>query len=248
MRFILFGNHFSLSGFAAVKSAQKHIQPDRVFMHIRDFPSDNELLKRAVEEFNVTVVPARNVQEIFGYSVGVPAHRSDVLRMEILLLFGGIYMDLDVFALKSVDELLQHEFVIGKQQRFFIDGLCNGILMAKPCSRFMLEWRRIYQTFIDERWEDHSVILPWVLSQATTFKNKQDLMHIEETSFHGASPEEVFSPTSTYDFSQHYFVHLWSSAVRQKPELFNLYGNDFNNYKAVDSPYSRLMKSILEEN
>jgi mannosyltransferase OCH1-like enzyme len=33
-------------------------------------------------------------------------HKADVVRLEILISHGGIYVDTDVFAFKSIDELV----------------------------------------------------------------------------------------------------------------------------------------------
>jgi hypothetical protein len=41
--------------------------------------------------------------------------KSDILRVILVYLYGGFYMDLDMYCLKSLDELCAHELVLGKE-------------------------------------------------------------------------------------------------------------------------------------
>lgn len=49
--------------------------------------------------------------------------RSDILRVILVYLFGGFYMDMDMFPLKSLDELLDHDLVLGKERILSDDEL-----------------------------------------------------------------------------------------------------------------------------
>lgn len=49
--------------------------------------------------------------------------RSDVMRIILVYLFGGFYMDMDMFPLKSLDELLEYDLVLGKERILSDDEL-----------------------------------------------------------------------------------------------------------------------------
>ncbi len=53
--------------------------------------------------------------------------KSDILRMEILYRYGGIYMDHDFYQCKKFDDLLHYDFVIGSK---FEDEIWNGLMMS----------------------------------------------------------------------------------------------------------------------
>ena len=51
-----------------------------------------------------------------GSKISEKEHKADVVRLEILIAHGGIYVDTDVFAFKSIDELVfdaSHSSVMG---------------------------------------------------------------------------------------------------------------------------------------
>ena len=60
--------------------------------------------------------------------------KSDILRMEILYKYGGIYMDYDFYQCKKFDDLLSYDFVIGSA---YENELWNGLMMSKPESEIV---------------------------------------------------------------------------------------------------------------
>lgn len=50
---------------------------------------------------------------IFGTPVKHYAHKADIVRMEALLRWGGIYLDIDVITLRPFDHLLDKDMVMG---------------------------------------------------------------------------------------------------------------------------------------
>jgi len=67
--------------------------------------------------------------KIFGNRVDHYAHRADVVRLEALKEFGGIYLDLDVIMMKSLDHLLDEQFAMGQE------GI--GKRLNVPLSKFL---------------------------------------------------------------------------------------------------------------
>ncbi|EML7271230.1 tcdA/TcdB catalytic glycosyltransferase [Enterobacter hormaechei subsp. hoffmannii] len=64
------------------------------------------------------------------------AYCADLARMKVLYEHGGIYLDTDMEIIKPFDDLLTHEFFIGKEDDEMISG---GIIGATINNTFVLE-------------------------------------------------------------------------------------------------------------
>lgn len=60
--------------------------------------------------------------------------RADMIRLVILYAFGGIYLDLDIICLKSLNQLRNYEFVLPRTRPV---GLSNDFIMAEPKHPFL---------------------------------------------------------------------------------------------------------------
>ena len=69
------------------------------------------------------------------------AHVSDLLRLQALRDFGGIYMDMDVITVRPFAPLMMnHEFVMGQEGPNGVYGLCNAVMLSAPNSSFVRLW------------------------------------------------------------------------------------------------------------
>jgi mannosyltransferase OCH1-like enzyme len=98
--------------YLSIKSAQEVIKPEKILFHYHYLPTGEwfELIRP-----HLTLRKVEIPTKIFGNRVDHYAHRADVVRLEALKEFGGIYLDLDVIMLKSVDHLLDEQFVMGHE-------------------------------------------------------------------------------------------------------------------------------------
>ncbi|CAF0884795.1 unnamed protein product [Rotaria sp. Silwood1] len=62
--------------------------------------------------------------------------RADVIRLVVLYVYGGIYLDLDIICLKPLDKLLNYEFILPQTKPV---GLSNDFIVAKPRHPFLLQ-------------------------------------------------------------------------------------------------------------
>lgn len=156
---VYLGGPFKLYHYIGLKSIMENIKPFALYMHVNsELPWDSEFFKRAMKEFNFNIVHARTVSKVQNQTVGGYAHQADVIRLESIIMYGGIYLDTDVLAFKSFDALLEkHSLVMGPENDY---GLNNGIILAKRCSKFLRNWYKQYNTFDDADWAGHSVYLP----------------------------------------------------------------------------------------
>ena len=208
------GKKWSLIHYACVKSAIQRIRPDEVFFYCEYEPAGPwwELTRNMVTLEKI-VAP----REIFGNPLLHVAHRADVVRLEKPLERGGIYLDADVFVHRGFDDLLEHSTVLGEQcANGRIVGLCNAVILAEPQAPFLKRWHSEYRNFRskgrDEFWDEHSVKLPYSLSQ----QFPDEVTILPESAFFSpdcttAGLDAIFASGDRVDISSSYATHLWES-------------------------------------
>ncbi|CDS02659.1 hypothetical protein LRAMOSA00064 [Lichtheimia ramosa] len=194
--------------YLAIKAAHDIVRPDTIYLHYHYMPV-GEMFERVRPMVTLRQVPL--VENIFGRPVSHFAHRADIVRLEALMEFGGIYFDLDLFALKPVDHLLDQEFVMGQEGVDGSSGLCNAMMMAKPNARFLQRYYATYSSFDSTQWNYHSVVLPAKL--APHFKD--EITVLDYKAFFWPLWDSVGLRTlyleKTYDFSDNLGIHIWES-------------------------------------
>ena len=188
---------FSFLHFLAVYTAWKVNRPDNIFFHYHYEP-DTVWWGEAKKYLRLHQVEIP--QEVFGNPLAHVAHKADVIRLQQLQKYGGIYLDLDVICLNPFEPLLRHEMVMGRQAG---TGLCNAVILADAKSEFLKTWFDSYRTFNQDDWSRHSVILPFDLSQ-----KHPDWIHVE-------GPYSFFYPV----FNEPASAYLWAKPVRRKHQM-----------------------------
>jgi hypothetical protein len=151
--------NFDFFKYLSVKSGHDRMRPDAIYVHIiGDCDEIPPYLQRAIDEFKVILVAARPVDAIFDRPVNGLTHKSDVVRMETLIRFGGVYIDFDVYVLQSLDVFYDDETTSALENDH---GLNTGILIAKRCSRFLRKWYNRWVDFNDNNWGYHPINLPY---------------------------------------------------------------------------------------
>lgn len=169
------------------------------------------------------------------------AHQSDILRLQILYNYGGIYLDIDTICLKSLKDFFEFNLTIGYQGDH---GLCNAILIAKPQNNFIKEWLQAYKTFRstgkDQFYDEHSVILPMKMAF-----NRTDINVLEPNKFFYPLAEHINNILFTENFNESekeyidnncYCIHLWESITydtiknieSNKKSLYYTYSQNFH--------------------
>jgi hypothetical protein len=218
------GKPFSFIHYLAIKSAYECNRPQAINFYYKYKP-DGEWWEKSQRYLNL--IACDPPKEIFGNSLLHYAHRADVLKLEVLLREGGVFLDLDVLCLRPFGKLMRYDVVLGRQGS---RGLCNAVLLAAPGSGFLRKWRQAYAAFRskgrDEFWDEHSVLVP-----ARIAADNPGLAHIQgEFSFFwprgemvsplwgkrvsGAFPRLMQSfktVVSRAVLSRVYCIHLWES-------------------------------------
>lgn len=232
---------FPLVHFININSAKILNNPEKIFFYSDKIPSGNYWNKISDSVEFVKVDPPN---EVFGRKLHHLAHKSDVLRLQILMDKGGIYLDMDVICKKPFTPLLQYEFVMGNQGKWRKMGLCNGVILTNKNSEFLRIWfeefRNFRSTGHDRYWAEMSVRKPLELS-----KRYPKLIHIEPyDSFHyplyySFDIKRLFE--KDIDFPNAFCHHYWDGISFEK-YLKNISEREI---LEKDTTYNRIARRFL---
>lgn len=253
---------FELYRYLAILSAYKVNKPEKMYFYYYYEPFGYwwEKIK--------TILILEKIEpptEIFGNELYHYAHKADIIRLQKLIEHGGIYLDIDTICLKSFDDLLDYDFVMGTQTNMGetnIYGLCNAVMLSKPNSNFALKWLESYNSFKskgrDEHWDEHSVLMPLELSKTYS----KDIKILDSNAFfyplwydiNNILFDENFN-TDEYKkiIKNNYCIHLWDTyshsylktltedIILNKNTLYNIFARKFlkNKISIVFLTYNR---------
>ena len=162
------GREWKLHHYLSVKSAYKRSGVDKIYMWVDQEPSNEWWLKtKNLVKVNLIEPPT----EIFGKPITQQAHKSDVIRLQVLLEYGGIYVDTDTIFVKPFNTLLNNKFVLGQQNINGCEGLCPAVILSEPNSIFGQNWLAGFKDTFgggppgSPTWCTHSVQYPLWLSK-----------------------------------------------------------------------------------
>ncbi|KZT51932.1 glycosyltransferase family 32 protein [Calocera cornea HHB12733] len=216
--------------YLAIRSALKNLRPRLVLIHHRPGAAPHGPWWDLLAPY-VTLSPITPPEEVFGIPVIHYAHKADVVRMQVMLQLGGVYLDQDTFVIRSFDDagLFTEPTVLGMEADPYAEkmewepgGLCNAIIVAKPGASFLQRWFATYRTFNESghEWAEHSVAMPWELAltypQEVTVLNSRAMFY---PLWSKSDVKRVHEPSSTglrgggWDFSasRQLAYHAWES-------------------------------------
>jgi hypothetical protein len=246
------GKPWKLCHYLAVKSALEVNGIEKANFYYKHKPS-GEWFERIEDKLNLIQIEPPT--DIFGNPLLHVAHQAGVIRLQVLLEEGGIYMDVDTISVRPFTQLLNNKCVLGIQGTPYgnIEGLCDGVILAEKNSEFLQRWLLSYQTHKskghDQYWDEHAVRMPYFLSQQYS-----DLLHVEPyNSFHYPLYHGIEPATSAVGlklifeqdlvFENAYCHHLWES-IAWEPYLKNLTPEYIRTH---DTTYNRLARRFLSE-
>jgi len=211
------GREWKLHHHLSVKSAIVRSRVDKIYIWIDEEPTGIwwEKTKQFVE--CIKIDPPN---EIFGKPILQQAHKSDVIRLQVLLEYGGIYVDTDTIFVKSFAPLLMNKFVLGEQNINGSEGLCPAVILSEKNSAFGQNWLAGFEESFgggppgSTTWCTHSVQYPFWLSKQIP----NDITIVNHEAFfwplyHQDHMEALFE--QNYTFPNAYSHHLWESSGKK---------------------------------
>lgn len=163
------GKPFGMVHHLVIRAALRSVQPTIAMFHHAHEPQGEWWAKTRPL---LALRKVKSPTSIYGRYLRRFAHQADVLRLELLLQFGGVYLDLDVLLLRPLDQLiaraaiasggvvLAHEGIDGTI------GAGNALMACVRNASIMVTWYDRYHEFSDSVWNGFSVRLPMELAIA----------------------------------------------------------------------------------
>ena len=195
----------------SVMSSLRFIQPERIMFWHDEVPIGKwwMFIRQKINETTTVLLMMQREapKEIFGRPVNKSEHHSDIVRLEAVMNYGGIYHDLDVIVLRPLGKLYCYNTTMGEESR---DYLCNGFFMSVANTTFLKLWHDSYHSFDSTQWGYHSVKMPGIIA-----KRHPGLVHVENDTIHkpsweGPERRKLFDDGVFYNWTaRNYAVHLW---------------------------------------
>lgn len=169
------GLHFSFESFLALYAVYHFVQPSVIYIHtdfsprnISDAAEHGSSWTRKVLTAFPHIVRLNQVTaptKANGLDIKRVEHKSDFVRLDQLILHGGIYLDWDALTLRPLKPLLNAGFkaVVGRQSDATIN---NGIVLAARDSAVIRIMKQETPKTFDGDWVTHSVKLITTVAQA----------------------------------------------------------------------------------
>ncbi|ORY35552.1 hypothetical protein BCR39DRAFT_510716 [Naematelia encephala] len=233
------GEELPYYAYLAMRSAMLNLKPEKIYFHYQYLPSGPwwDLIAP-----NLELIKTQVPDEVHGRKISHFAHKADVLRLLAMKWSGGIYLDIDIYIVKSFDDLLYYETTMGMEaspdsRRHALDpeGLCNAIIISAPNSTFIDRWIESYATFDEHVWAHHSVVVPWEIAR----RHPDEVQVLSERAFfwpmwHGEEIQYTHE-RDDYDFrgTGQYAYHAWESLAMKylgnlNPKSIREENNSFN--------------------
>ncbi|WVR07184.1 hypothetical protein IAU60_004225 [Kwoniella sp. DSM 27419] len=260
---------FPYFAYLAMRSALVSLKPDEVWFHcihepqgywwdrVKDWEGwyDGAGEKKGM----MRVLKARDVQWVGRDRRPVIhfAHKADIIRLEVLRDYGGIYLDIDTFVIQPFEphSLMRQDVVLGMEAHGLTflrgqggdnemepKGLCNAVIVARQGAEFLHRWLSSYDGFREDKWTEHSVEMPWTLAKLyptlVTVLSERAFFWPLWTDDHIHAVYE----TTEYDFAKsgQLAYHAWESKAR--PYLSML---DPVTIHGIDSSFTRMARRFV---
>lgn len=236
------GRPWKLHHYLSVKSAYTRCGFDTITIWVDTEPNGEwwDLTKLMV---NIQFVESPS--EIFGKPITQPAHKSDVIRLQVLLEEGGVYVDTDTIFMKSFSGLLENKVVMGQQNINGSEGLCPAVILSEPNSTFLTQWLMGFKDSFgggppgSPTWCTHSVAYPLWLSRQ--IPNELTILNHESffwPLYHQDHIEMLFD--GDFSFPNAYSHHLWESSGKKYLDELTL-----DKIKTEDTSFHKMVRDLI---
>lgn len=235
------GRPFNIMHTVAVRSVAERFRPDEIMFHYQYEPQ-NEFYNQIKSLLTPRPLVA---PDCYGSRpVTHFAHKSDIVRLEALRDFGGVYLDLDTITMASLDPILNYSFTIGIQGAAPVQGLCNAVMAAAPGDGFVTDWLTRYENFSSDSWDLFSVKLPYLLWRSGKYSfNVEAYDRFHWPLWTDSGLKMMFE--ENHQFPNALCHHLWESNSFPKYFADESYQDAVERVRSMSSTYGRLAREFI---
>lgn len=153
---------FSYLNSLAVRMAHRVQKPDRILFWTNAVPEDIDHWDDIKDI--VTIIPTGVLRSFRGIEIKYPQYAADVLRLQILIAHGGIYMDTDMLLLNPLHEHMSDKLVLSWENPGQT-SISNALMMSPPNNKFLREWLDLMpEALSSTTWATGGVLAPAMLA------------------------------------------------------------------------------------
>ncbi len=215
--FISFFPHeqeFSFMYYLAILSAKLVHNPDKMYFYYNYKPYGKWWNKvEHLLEMEYVLLPSH----IGSKKIIRIQHVADVIRMQKLNHYGGIYLDLDTISIRPYTHLLEKHCVMGLED-IRRKTIGNAIIMSEKNGKFLDIWGKHYEEhFKPEGWTESSIDLPYKLIQQLNLTDETITVLKEETFYKPLwdHVDDIFKNNNIEIHSDLLILHLWNTQSKQ---------------------------------
>ncbi|GFO30839.1 hypothetical protein PoB_005734400 [Plakobranchus ocellatus] len=205
--FVIFGTYmFQFWHYVAVMAAKRHISPSAIYVIGDQHPVGRWWQRVLRDVHGVRFIYRELPQNISGIDVKFRHHLSDIVRLQILYMNGGIYLDADMVVVRDLEPLLDYDITLGMVENG--TGMGNAFIVTKRGSPFLREWYTEYTRYSREQFYHNSLQVPRNLY----FKNASRV-HVESDRLYRPNwfEADLLFRRSDYPWRNNYAVHVWTN-------------------------------------
>lgn len=143
--------------YICLRSVYVNQRPDFIFIHTNILNGFKGKYWKWIQEevdlkSRLIAVPVQLPSEVFGQKFNPNwriHHGSDVIRIQALMKYGGIFLDNDVYVVHNLDKYRKFEMTLGWPKN---ESLGNMVLFANKKARFLRLWRDNYRDYHADKW------------------------------------------------------------------------------------------------
>ena len=173
---------------------------------------------------------------VFGQKLSSVHHSADVARIKILIKYGGIILDQDVFVVRNLDRFRHFELAIGWPEK---QNIGSQVIMAHKDARFLGLYLSLYHDYKPSMWYYNAGESP----TKNILESKPELVHRLKTEFGVENLAENLYQKHWEGWRQRFTIHLLDG---HKNYLTNTGDIEANNYKDCDCTVSDMIQTIVD--
>ncbi|KAF6200052.1 hypothetical protein GE061_006352 [Apolygus lucorum] len=196
-----------------VLAALKNQKPDKIYFHTNSpkfvGPYWDVIMSTPGVESVIELKNATLPDTIFGqkFNGGWKVwHASDIVRIKVLMKYGGIFLDNDSYVVKSLNKFRAFEMSVCWESNLPTQ-INNGVIIAHKNARFLKEWLMTYKGHYDNSsWFYNAGIRP----VEVVLSKRPELVHKEGRRFaeYRGAPCMLYLDNSGV-WRDHYVIHLY---------------------------------------
>ncbi|CAK8692668.1 uncharacterized protein LOC143462135 [Clavelina lepadiformis] len=239
---------FRYYNYLAIRSIASIQQPEKIIIHFSSAKPSGQLWEKTEQE-----IPCLEFEKVtppsvvLGTKVTHLIAKTDAARIEILLKYGGIYIDGDVITLQNLDHLRKFPITMGRSIK---EAISMGVVLSEPNAMFL---KKFYQQYPRHYVNSHPFAFTTRYLMTFYRENmKKNWLHIEETSIQRPNPyqEQDGGGSATtlahFDLSGNYFLHIHPSrAFVTKTVKLKFFTQTDDEMRILDNVYGEAARIAL---